>query len=137
MLASGKLVIEKRVKPYQLEIFVNFRNAFAFLLFISRFVLFASIDSGIMQFGASLSRISMCILSCWPKENNDKMHELILENASTNRTVAGANSITVQPLENGYLERAPTNLSQAPTHSCTVKQTYHPTVNRCPNWHFK
>ena len=49
-------------------------------------------DTGSVQYRASLSRISKCILLCWQKVNNDKTHELILENASTNCVEASVNN---------------------------------------------
>ena len=41
-------------------------------------------DTGSLQFGASISRISLRVLQHWQNGNNVKTHKLILENASAN-----------------------------------------------------
>ena len=46
------------------------------------------IDTGSVQFGASLSTISPCVLLLFTFYLSNKTHESILENASTNCTAA-------------------------------------------------
>ena len=52
----------------------------------------------------TISRISLCIVLCRQNADKDKMHQLILENASTNCTVACVNKLDVGGPQSIYNE---------------------------------